>query len=477
MTHDISRDSYASNSANNADYLKVRRQQGRLFSDADFNEQIDLLFRDTRNFRKELIGPYAGPKNSCGFVIQPAASTNESLDFAIGPGSYYVDGVRIENRRRDLTYATQLELGIPPIAKPAAGTPLVFYLDLQTVPFTPIDDLQLNDVAFEGRSSSNREAWLWRVRAGGTEISQKDWPNIVNRGMLNFYSASQTLGTCVTDPGPVYTGSQDQLYRVEVHQGLLPAGDSVPRFKWSRDNAAPMVAVKRSSENAFVETATGWTVQLRSLSALEGRRSLQPLCWVEPKIDARAFDVFLPLLWVESVDPDHNTATLSLGPNTGKSSDGQTTGPMVNPASLMKTYLSKISRLVIWDHTGRDSDCNGVPLKPLDKTTQFGAIILEHGIQVIADMSLSGPYLPGDYWQFAARIGSSISVFDPQHSTLAGPTGPERLRAPLAEWDSGTGKVTSRLQVFSPLAVAPVAPAAPAAPVVPVAPAASAAPA
>src|SRR5262245_55273158 len=69
----------------------VLMQQGRVTTDADFNEQSSITLHYLRRLAADLIGPCGGPEGADGFRITPAPP-----DLVIGAGRYYVDGVLCE---------------------------------------------------------------------------------------------------------------------------------------------------------------------------------------------------------------------------------------------------------------------------------------------------------------------------------------------------------------------------------------------
>lgn len=70
----------------------VRLQQGRLLSDADFNEQGDLLRSDMRRTADAIIGPSGFPQADAGFALSFSAALG---GFVVGGGSGYVEGRRV----------------------------------------------------------------------------------------------------------------------------------------------------------------------------------------------------------------------------------------------------------------------------------------------------------------------------------------------------------------------------------------------
>lgn len=76
-------------------FQDVRLQQGRLVTDADVNEQADILNHLRRRSLRDIIGATGAPKDSDGFRIE---WLNDGVvqDLAIHPGTYYVDGLLCE---------------------------------------------------------------------------------------------------------------------------------------------------------------------------------------------------------------------------------------------------------------------------------------------------------------------------------------------------------------------------------------------
>jgi len=74
-------------------FARVLTQQGRVQLDADMNEQAAILLRYLQVLAADLIGPAGGPVNHLGFAVVPLPGSPNPLDFQIGFGNYYVNGV------------------------------------------------------------------------------------------------------------------------------------------------------------------------------------------------------------------------------------------------------------------------------------------------------------------------------------------------------------------------------------------------
>ena len=88
MTGDFTRDTFRPARG----YSAVRMQQGRLFTDADWNEQGDIQRDALRGTARAVIGASGFPEDNPGFAIT-AGSGGQAL--LIGGGEAYVDGTRI----------------------------------------------------------------------------------------------------------------------------------------------------------------------------------------------------------------------------------------------------------------------------------------------------------------------------------------------------------------------------------------------
>lgn len=281
MSHDITRDSDLLNRSKG--YIRVRRLQGRMFTDADFNEQVDLLERAQRRFIADLIGPHAGPVNDCGFAISfeggdLTADKKTLNEFRIGRGTYYVDGLRISNPpgsgedgKKPVPRSSLLPPGVAPETYSwTVDQALLVFLDAWSVPVTALEDPDLLDFGFEGRDSADRERRVWRVGAAVIQVTEKptgggvgsaateaNVKDLAASGKFQFVDRPVKSGEppealpgprvgdafaklafvvgppegldpddhCVILPDPErYTGVEAQLYRLEVHHsGRVPA--------------------------------------------------------------------------------------------------------------------------------------------------------------------------------------------------------------------------------------------------------------
>ena len=242
---DFTRDTFAQKKH----FSRVLMQQGRVLLDADWNEQTAILLHYLQALAADIIGPHGGPGD--GFKL--TATTSPSADFNIAAGHYYVDGILCENNI-ELTYTKQKIQS--PLAKDKDTTYLA-YLDVWERHVTYIEENKegnpgIREVALGGPDTCTRAQIVWQVKVenneGITPGIKKDealqifedlkkvWQS-ENRGSLKAQAADAPKDDpntpCIINPASSYRGTENQLYRVELHTG---GKANEATFKWSREN-------------------------------------------------------------------------------------------------------------------------------------------------------------------------------------------------------------------------------------------------
>src|SRR5581483_12019622 len=208
---------------------------------------------------------------------------------------------------------------------------------------------------------------------------------------------------CDVPPGTGYRGLENQLYRVEIHQG----GDH-PTLVWSRDNGSVASAVVPDPQGGPAFN-TASRLRLASLGR-DDVLGFHPGDWVEVLGSDQEFD-FKPgeLRQIGGVDKD--TSSITFSPDL--------------PSSLVSAHDLRVRR---WDSPGAITFQSGQPIE------------LEHGLTVTLTLDAPGVYRTGDYWNFAARTDTSVESL-----VHAPPRGVHRHYAPLAvvEFSGQEAKVLS----------------------------------
>ena len=238
-------------------------------------------------------------------------------------------------------------------------------------------------------------------------------------GRLNARTSPTPLVTdlCELPPRAGYQRTENQLYRVEVHQGGA-LGQAT--FKWSRDNGSVATAI---------ESVSGQEVVVRNIGYDEVLG-------------------FAANQWVEIVDDG-----TELGGRPGQLIQIEHV-PSGSRSVIMKTTPPAVDRelhptLRRWEQSGVGAGANGVPITG-------GWQLLEDGVEV---QFSSGPFRTGDYWLIPARVATGEVEWPPfeipNHSPVPQPPrGVQRhfSRLALVQWENEKLSVTADCRnIFPPL--------------------------
>lgn len=270
-------------------FSSVRMQQGRVQIDADGNEQSDIFTHRVETEAGDVIGLCGGPIHDPAFHIVAALTglSAEELglpgnkavpagfkapDFLISAGRYYVDGILCENESLT-SYLNQIDLprtnpDVQPVVG-AAGLYLV-YVDVWRRLLTALDDPSIREIALGGPDTATRVKTVWQVKlwaavdAGGKKIDGNCATNFEvfekliapSDGTLSARTAPPAANTdpCIVPPGAGYTGLENQLYRIEIHNGGA-AMDAA-----TKGSPATRVAKKDARENDRIKIGGTWKV-------------------------------------------------------------------------------------------------------------------------------------------------------------------------------------------------------------------------
>ncbi|HEY2472705.1 MAG TPA: DUF6519 domain-containing protein [Terracidiphilus sp.] len=465
MSFDTSR--YTFKPARN--YNGVVMEQGRVQSDADWNEWLAEL---SRRFQ-------AGTLDTLGRAVYPMTTPfafkldfNAAGSLTIGPGRMYVDGLLAENfgdpatatwdpALAEISNAPQpppgSEIGAISFAAqpyyspaganasiPTSGTYLA-YLDVWTRAVDYLQDPALIDSAINvdtaGRLQTVWQVQLAAITAGATCANAGNpWP-APSAGRLTTAPVSSTpAGPCCLTNNTGYTGRENQHYRVEVH---TPGPLGTATIVWSRDNASVETGV-----TAITPVTNSVLVAASQLSVLSMGRDqvlgFHPGDWIEI-LDNDLELAGLPgeLHRIDTIDFASRTITLDSSVNAANfpvSGTGYQTDP------------DRCTHIRRWDQSGKVYASDGtILITDLGASGSTGdiplpaagtAFILESGITV-AFSTLSGGVLnTGDFWTFAARTDGTIEIFN-----QAPPRGIHHHYIPLAVIDFTAGKVNSDCRV------------------------------
>lgn len=430
-------------------YSGVLAQQGRLLLDAELNEQNAILLDYLRCLTTDLIGPFAGSADHAGFEVGRVVQGEDKKGRAVqlGRGHYYVYGLRCEVPAPH--QPADMEL---PIDEHEA--PFVVYLGVWEQAVSAVQAPELIDPALSADvpDTTRRRQVRWRPMADRAlpdrdeDLVELNKESIIHA--FDEYNADRRLHPTLAarahsgdepEPSPEsaptpwgYRGVENQLYRVEVHEG----GDrGEATVKWSRDNGS-------------VE------FRLEDLGDPDGegvRKATLRRIWFDARRGLEVGD------WVELVD-DHWS-------------------PFGTPAPLMQVKQIGLETRHLWLHDSeahRDLDpSRGLFLRrwdqqPNNKTPSRGIPVrdadewfeLEDGVQIRFE-ERAARYQRGDYWLIPARTATNGVLWphspDDRRVPLAiAPNGPARYLAPLALVRELAGKPVDLRVLFGHLPSPPI---------------------
>jgi hypothetical protein len=427
-------------------YSRVLMQQGRVLVDADLNEQAEILNYAIRTLITDLVGSHWGTVDgdmaidannnaiqltnvsSDSFKIGQLMKDNKPIpnDFSINSGHYYVDGLLCVNEQA-IAYSDQQT---SPGKLENVGKNLI-YLEAWERPVSYLEDRNIREIALgmDGPDTAVRAKVVWQVKTPAATLAKelagdlnafvgktgKERVKLIedltkklqglaqpaNRGYIKARAKAPTSppkDPCTISPDARYRGTNNQLYRVEIHKSG-PTG--MATFKWSRENGSVVFPILKLE---------GTTVKLGNLGR-DDHLSLTAGDWVEIVSDDYILQICgdldgkaNPLLKVVDVDHINMLVTLSGKPGANLSND-----------------QSKHPLLRRWDQKGGtgkrgeppklSTDGSGTvtiqEAQASDPDTNW--ITLEDGIQIqfqpppAATPPSNAMYRTGDYWLIPAR--------------------------------------------------------------------------
>jgi hypothetical protein len=452
MSFDISRSSFRPRK----NFLGVVMQQGRVQLDSDWNEWQREYSRRIQAGTLDTVGQAVYPASTPNaFLVTPGTDSSGNYTLTIGAGRYYVDGLLAENHGPESQATWDPSLaemsGAPAFSTTTASTsytsqpylpgatlptsadpgPYLAYLDVWQRDVTYLEDPALIDKAVN-IDTTGRLQTVWQVKLldlsslastpdCSTDIPGFDTLNQPPAGRLTSgLVPNATSGPCCLAPNTGFTGQENQLYRVEIHQPGMPSASpgggytfplpaNTPTFKWSRDNASVQTSV---SAIATVTTSSGSVSQITVASL--GRDQVLGFAvndWIEITDDVYELNGQPGEIYqIAGVTAATNTITL----NGTVSSHFQLTGGQTIPK--LHTRITRwdqsgqvfqtdtLGNTTLWIDLGSAGATGLIPVPPTGTM-----LVLENGVTVSFDLSpeptAANPtaFRVGDYWLFTAR--------------------------------------------------------------------------
>ncbi len=445
------------------DIAGVLMQQGRVQLDSEWNEWVAVMDRRLRAESVDTFGVHPVPGFTGVAVVSPQTPDAFKIEAAggnitIGRGRMYVDGLLAENHGggtlefdpvlaelrgvNPLAYNQQPYFATPPAVPPlpAGNGPHLAYLEVWQREVTYLQQTNLVESAV-GVDTTTRWQTVWQVRflanIGAADCHTPEdqftaWQTLIrpSGGRLSIRAEGVPPGQdpCELPPTGGYRGLENQLYRIEIHNGgAVGAGGA--SFKWSRENAS----VASNVVEIVSHTATATELKLASL----GRDAVLRFNtgdWVEILDDRRELggennDPLLRRGVMRKITVDDAKQSISFTPALPAD---------LIPAGGSDTLAARHTRVKRWDQKGTVRDANNNIITNLDAAGSTGLIpvpaanvwvVLENGVQVQFSLNPAGTaFRCGDYWVSAARSAdTSVETY-----TAMPPRGIHRHYARLA---------------------------------------------
>ncbi len=246
MKTEISRDSHQPEQR----YSGVYQQQGRMLTDADWNELVDILKHRLDDALGDVVGSKQGsnggiPRHRALKIIPHAGD-----HFMIQPGHVYVDGMAARlPGQTNFSYNTQPDFPAPP-PRPGTGNYLL-YVDVWERTVTQLMDARLRDAGLHGADTCTRKQTLCQIKSAPFDpasVVNIDPENALQNPPQGNAKLSLLLLQKTTQPDPcdpcadtlnVDSKPGNYLFRVELHE-VLSAATGVQKItlKWSSENGA-----------------------------------------------------------------------------------------------------------------------------------------------------------------------------------------------------------------------------------------------
>lgn len=247
MKTQISRDSHQQNRR----YNGVYQQQGRMITDADWNELVDIIKRELSSSLTDIVGNGAPREGGVRIVLDGSV-------VKIVPGHLYVDGIRAEvpgDHAASIGFDEQADY--PGLAALTTSMNGVIYADVWERTVISLEDALLVDPALYGADTTGRTEVMAQIKwrpltdeeGGSGECPSPlcDLANMPSKGNATFHidlrdsaGFSDPCDPCEKEV-EYHANTGNYLFRLEVHDVTHDPVTGNPVsvvLKWSSENGA-----------------------------------------------------------------------------------------------------------------------------------------------------------------------------------------------------------------------------------------------
>ena len=249
MKTEISRDSHQPLKR----YSGVYQQQGRMLTDADWNELVEIIKLRFNDALKDVLGStqgsYGGTPRHRALKIKKDIAADP---LSIQAGHIYVDGLAaqlIDN----VEYENQTDFPSP---APLPTGQYIVYADVWERTVTQLLDERLRDKALHGADTCSRKQVMCQIKCSDVDPEQSSKNPHKGNAELSVTLLNKTTQPDSCDPCAdqldIESRIGNYLFRVEVHDVKGDADNpSEITLKWSSENAAEQYALKNKEAEAI----------------------------------------------------------------------------------------------------------------------------------------------------------------------------------------------------------------------------------
>lgn len=247
-------------------YSGVYQQQGRMITDSDWNELVEILRRRLDEALRDVVDGGAPRERAADLV--PATPDDDGLRFRIQPGWVYADGVAAEivaDPEEEVVGNFQLSQQADfPGASAPADTSGLLYVDIWERPVVSLEDPDpedsedpetdpllrerarfLRDPALHGADTTTRTQTMAQIKwaSEGTDLADAEVNPQRGDAPLDVTLREQQVQEDECDPCAdevaIATRTGNYLFRLEVHNVVgNPKNPDEITLKWSSENGA-----------------------------------------------------------------------------------------------------------------------------------------------------------------------------------------------------------------------------------------------
>jgi len=325
------------------------------------------------------------------------------------------------------------------LALPSEQGTYIAYLDVWERHLTAFDDPEIREIALGGPDTATRTKVVWQVKVqkinGAKNLLSEPnnslkkcyccTPSLPESGKIRARTKKESVKNETIDLIPErggYLGLENQLYRVEIHNGGNLNGEEKPTFKWSRDNGCVVAKVSDISTDKIILEST-----IKDQKAIFARDN-----WVEVTDDQHNL-WGIPGTFVKLLNVEENYLLFDKNTICGEPLKGRNNFP--------QKFNPKVRR---WD------DPKGFRSVEISSDNE-GYLPLEYGVEVQFEKA---SYRTGDYWLIPARTATADIMWprDEEGPKAIPPEGIKHHFCPLAvvKYSEGRLKVISDCRKFFP---------------------------